>query len=381
MRCLDRRQLHDALLDARRTTLALLDDLDPAQWTVPYLPIINPPLWELGHVGWFMERWCLRLDAQGHASGRPLLADADRWYDSGRVPHATRWSLDLPTLAATRAYVGAVLDLALARLAAADDSDAGLYHFRLSLYHEDMHGEAFAYTRQTLGYPAPATLRAAEAIGDGGDLRIAGGRCAQGAPRGGGFVFDNEKWQHEIELAPYAIARAPVSNAQYARFVEAGGYAEPRWWTPAGWAWRNAQALAAPHSWRRSDGGWQQRAFDRWVLLDPARPVQHVSAHEAEAWCRWAGRRLPSEAEWEQAAVQGAIAPCGVWEWTATPFLPYPGFAPDPYEDYSRPWFESHRCVRGASVATPARLQHPRFRNFYLPERNDIFIGFRTCTL
>ena len=381
MRRLDRRQLHAALLEARRTTLALLDDLEPAQWTVPQLPIINPPRWELGHVGWFMERWCLRLDAEGHASGPALLADADRWYDSGRVPHATRWSLDLPSLGATRAYLEAVLERTLARLASADDSDAGLYYFRLALYHEDMHGEAFTYTRQTLGYAAPATLHPAAAIGDGGDVAVAGGCCMQGAPRGAGFVFDNEKWQHEVDLAPYAIARAPVSNAQFARFVEAGGYREPRWWTPAGWDWRLAQELAAPLGWRCDGSGWQQRVFDRWLPLDPALPVRHVSAHEAEAWCRWAGRRLPSEAEWEQAALQGAIAPAGVWEWTATPFLPYPGFTPDPYEDYSRPWFESHRCVRGASIATPRRLWHPRFRNFYLPERNDIFVGFRTCAL
>ncbi len=158
MRELDRDALAGALHDAREYTNAQLDELDDAQWRVPYLSIINPPLWEYGHVGWFMERWCLRLRDDG-SLGPSLLASADRWYDSSNVPHATRWHLDLPDRRATTRYVAQVLERTQDVLVRADDTDAGLYFVRLSLYHEDMHGEAFAYTRHTLGYPSPATAR------------------------------------------------------------------------------------------------------------------------------------------------------------------------------------------------------------------------------
>jgi len=382
MRNLDRGQLTAALYETRQATLALLDDLTGAQWDVPCLAVINPPRWELGHIGWFMERWCLRWQGQDQPLSGSSLTSADRWYDSSRVPHRSRWTLDLPTIAATRAYVDEVLQRALARLQIIGDSDDELYPFRLALYHEDMHGEAFACMRQTLQYAAPTTLaQTAVRSTRNADIAVCGGRVVVGAPRIGGFVFDNEKWSHEIELAPYRIAAAPVSNAEFARFVADGGYFNQRLWSSSGWQWRQARNLSAPMYWRRGDGGWQQRNFDRWQPLNDGAPVMHVSAHEAQAWCRWAGRRLPSEAEWECAAVGGEIELHGVWEWTATPFRPYPGFSTDRYTDYSQPWFETHLSVRGASHATTARLQHPRFRNFYLPDRGDIFVGFRTCAL
>jgi ergothioneine biosynthesis protein EgtB len=399
MRTLGRDGLHEALLDAHRTTLALIDDLDDAQWQVPQLPIVNLPRWEFGHIGWFMELWCLR---RGDRSRPSLLADADSWYDSSAVAHATRWQLALPSRAATRAYVAEVLERTLAQLATEEASDAALYPYRLALAHEDMHGEAFVLLRQILSYPRPSRpdLDAAaigsvaplsSAPGDAvsaSDVSVAGGRFLQGAPAGQGFRFDNEGEPFEVEVAPFVIGTQRVSNAQFAAFVADGGYRDARWWGAAGRAWRDAAQATHPGAWRAGDDGWEDRRFDRWQPLAPAAPVRHVNAFEAEAWCRWAGRRLPTESEWEFAAVHGHITPFepgtdpdAVWEWTSTPFAPYPGFVPGPYRDYSQPWFHTHRVLRGASAATPARLRHVRFRNFYTPERRDMLAGFRTCAL
>jgi EgtB-related family protein len=173
-----------------------------------------------------------------------------------------------------------------------------------------------------------------------------------------------------------------VTNREYADFVGDGGYARTELWSDEGRAWLAESGRTAPRGWRRAGEGW---AAGRYGVLGPLVPdesIRHVTGYEAEAYCRWAGRRLPTEVEWEHAAVQGAIRPTrAVWEWTATPFEPYPGFAADPYADYSAPWFGTHRCVRGASFATPERLVHPRFRNFYRADRDDIFVGFRTCAL
>lgn len=382
--------MRDALRSARQYTNAWLDDLSDAQWSVPYLATINPPLWEFGHVAWFQERWCLR---GRDASGPSLLAHADRWYDSSRVEHRSRWALDLPDRAVTRRYASAVLAATLRALDAAADDDAGLYCFRLALYHEDMHAEAFAYLRQTLSYPAPAAPQASEApavpaglvpmpqLPSPFDIALDGGAFVQGASPGAGFVFDNEKWAHKVHVAPFTIASSPVSETEFAAFVDDGGYTRPQWWSDVGHAWLAADGATRPRAWRRTSRGWERRRFDQWSPIESDAPVVHVNAVEAEAYCRWAQRRLPTEAEWEFGAVNGAIRPYGVWEWTATPFTPYPGFSPDLYEDYSAPWFHTHRVLRGASRATPARLWHPRFRNFYVPERGDVFAGFRTCAI
>ncbi|MDQ6683835.1 MAG: SUMF1/EgtB/PvdO family nonheme iron enzyme, partial [Pseudomonadota bacterium] len=145
-------------------------------------------------------------------------------------------------------------------------------------------------------------------------------------------------------------------------------------------AWLEACGHRHPARWRREDGAWQERWFERWQPLSSAAPVIHVNAFEAEAWCRWAGRRLPRAAEWEQAA-QSADGFCwggSVWEWTADAFRPYPGFIAGPYRDYSAPWFETHRELRGGSFATHARLHDLRYRNFFTPERCDVFTGFRS---
>ena len=373
-------------------------DLDDAQWVAPpRLAIINPFLWEVGHVGWFMEHWCLRWRGSDRAPAPSRLAHGDRWYDSSNVPHDARWDLDLPSRAATLSYLTDVLAATLHALARAGDSDEELYFFRLALYHEDMHGEAFAITRQTLGHPAPAVAHLIESVAApavrgsavspgaaniGRDIEFAGTTFEMGmADDQRGFVFDNERRRQAIALAPFAIASRPTTQGEFLAFVADGGYSRPELWGDEGRRWRSEHSPGHPRYWRKRGGQWEARAFDRWNALEPDAPVALVTAHEAHAFCTWAGRRLPSEAEWECAAVAGAIAPSGVWEWTATPFAPYAGFSAGPYRDYSQPWFHTHRSVRGASPFTRARMQHARYRNFYMPERDDIWVGFRSCAL
>ena len=348
---------HD-LLDARARALRVSGEFEGERLLVPKLPIVNPPLWCIGHVGWFQERWCLRLRADG-TLGESILRDADALYDSFAVAHATRWDLPLPDLTATRAYSETVLELVRERLTREPESAALRYFVRLATFHEDMHTEALHYTKQTLGHADPFDSRASHEKKDRSDIESPGGRFMLGAPPSNGFVFDNEKWAHEVEIAPFRIGRSLVTNAEYLAFVEQGG--------------------AAPRYWKKQDGGWLQRRFDRWLPLAPDEPVRHVSWTEAQAYCVWAGRRLPSEAEWECASPRLAYG--HLWEWTASTFVPYPGFVLDPYKEYSQPWFGTHKVLRGGSFAVPARLLRPSFRNFFMPERADIFSGFRTCAL
>ncbi|MBY0269538.1 MAG: ergothioneine biosynthesis protein EgtB [Burkholderiales bacterium] len=416
------------MLDAARArTLALIDDLTDEQWLGPRLAIVNPPLWEVGHLGWFQEYWCLRRKQDGTVSAS-LMPQADALYDSAKVAHRLRWDLPLPDVAATLRYLADVRAAVDARLLS-DAGDPGLQYFaQLCAWHEEMHAEALTYTRQTLAYPAPPGLM--HPVGGGscaGDVEIAGGSFHLGASDEGHFVFDNEKWAHAVDVRPFRMARAPVSNAQFAEFVDAGGYREQRWWDAEGWAWRSGEGATAPLYWRQAKGAWHRRYFDREEILPDDEPVIHVNWHEAGAWCRWAGRRLPSEAEWEFAAATvpgmpgikrrypwgdaaptaqtanlygnaGRCVPVGalaagdsawgvrqmignVWEWTADWFRPYPGFVRDPYAEYSEPWFGSHKVLRGGCHATRATLIRNTWRNFYMPDRRDVFAGFRTCAL
>jgi iron(II)-dependent oxidoreductase len=423
---MDPKFLADELRDSRDHLTRITADLEGDSLLGPKLAIVNPPLWELGHIAWFQEYWCLRRAATKRIA-EPILPGADALYDSARVAHDTRWNLPLPDLGATRSFQQEVLERVIRRLEREPENPELRYFVQLAILHENMHAEAFHYTRQTLGYEdpygePPAASRQPSATIAPDDVELPGGVFMLGATPGDGFVFDNEKWAHEVRLQPFRLARTPVTNADYAAFVKAGGYSRREWWSEDGWAWRTREGLAAPKYWSKRNGAWVQRRFDRVVELRPYEPVVHVSWHEAQAWCRYANRRLPTEAEWEFAASWNAAVPgkrrypwgnqypgavranlegtgvaataafpdgdtvsgCrqmmgNVWEWTASTFNPYPGFVIDPYQEYSEPWFGTHKVLRGGSFATTRRLIRNTWRNFYTPERYDVFAGFRTC--
>ncbi len=425
----------ESLCEARRRTISLVDDLNDEQMMGPRLEIVNPLLWEIGHVTWFQEYCILR-----HLNGlSPIALKGDALYDSAKVAHETRW--DIPLLSRTevqdymQAVLGRVIDL---YGEAKDHEDDAAYFLSLALLHEDMHDEAFTYTRQTLGYPKPsfdgAVRQSTQRFDDAeelGDTSIPGGHFLLGSVSNHHFVFDNEKEAHEVEIEPFAISRTAVTNSEFAAFVDEGGYEREEFWGDAGWRWRESSDAKHPIYWQRQGNQWLRRNFDEVVLLEDRLPVLHVNWYEADAFCRWAKRRLPTEAEWEMAAsaepnTDGGINerkrrfPWGndpptperanldwrtmgcvdvralsegdsafgcrqmignVWEWTASDFNPYPGFVPGPYKEYSAPWFGDHKVLRGGCWTTRSRLIHNAYRNFYKPDRRDVWAGFRTCAL
>jgi iron(II)-dependent oxidoreductase len=417
-------ELRKLVLDARARTLALVSDLDDDALEVPQRPDVNPPRWELGHVAYFFEVFFLR------ELGRrdPVMPNVDALYDSFHVAHGTRWALPLPDRGGTLAYMRDVLEGVLGRLEDGDASARDTYLAMLCTLHEDMHGEALTYTRQTLGYPPPQLDVATSPLETGpleGDVEIPGGRFMLGASQGAPFVFDNEKWAHPVDVEPFKIARAPVTNEAFAAFVDDGGYRRREGWSLEGWIAREASGREQPLYWVRDGGEWMMRHYDRVVPLPLHAPVIHVSWYEAQAYCVWAGRRLPSEAEWEMAAsaepdsdrkrrypwgeteptpahanldsrrvgvVDVAVFAAGdsafgcrqmlgnVWEWTASAFYPFPGYLVDhPYREYSAPWFGYQKVLKGGAWATRSRLANNTHRNFFLPHRADILAGFRTC--
>ncbi|HYL99733.1 MAG TPA: selenoneine synthase SenA [Blastocatellia bacterium] len=415
------------LTEARQCTLRLFSDLTDEQMLGPMLRIVNPPLWEIGHVAWFHEKWTLR-----HLRGQePIRDGVDSLYDSAAVAHDSRWRLSLPSRRATLNYMDDVLGSIVGLLGTGDICGEELYFHLLPIYHEYMHSEALTYTRQTLSYAQPvATHPTGPNLARNGrlltdDVEVPGGNFILGADKEEPFVFDNEKWAHSVKVEPFKIARTAVTNSQFAEFVEVGGYKDDRYWSLEGLAWRKETDSRHPVYWKpREGGGWLRRHFDKWTVLEEGSPVIHVNWYEAEAYCNWARRRLPTEAEWEMAAgyspserrklrfpwgddppnperanldwqamgcidaaaLESGDSPFGcrqmignVWEWTVDDFGPYPGFVVDPYKEYSVPWFGGHKVLRGGCWTTRAKLIRNTWRNFYTPDRRDVLAGFRTC--
>lgn len=444
--------LSSALQEARARTLELIADLNDSQLLGPRLAIVNPPLWEIGHIAFFQEYWVLQ-QARQHL---PILSNGAELYDSARVAHDTRWDLPLPSRDETLDYMQQVLNRVISEF----QCDASpvvttnpfdeIYFLQLALFHEDMHAEALTYTRQTLGYTVPKItlsqnreLNCSDTDGeqtqefsaayDLGDAMIPGGRFWLGSSPNSTFVFDNEQWAHPVTVQPFSISRTAVTNEQFAAFVTEGGYQRQELWSEAGWRWREALAAEYPVYWEPlANGQWLRRYFDQMVPLENRHPVLHVNWYEADAYCRWARRRLPTEAEWEMAASAEPTGdgksitdrkrqypwgddlptperanldwramdcltvdalPAGesafgcrqmignVWEWTADDFFGYPEFVAGPYKEYSAPWFGDHKVLRGGGWATRSRLIRNTYRNFYKPDRRDVWAGFRTCAL
>src|SRR5213595_2530020 len=412
--------LLEALLDARRVELALLDDLSDAQMLGPRGHFLEPPIWEMGHVGWFQEYWLLRrLDGAD-----PLLPGTDEIYDSFNVSYTRRWDHRFPSRAATLAYITDVLRRSVARLESREPRNDEAYFYTLAAQHEDMHAENLTEILQTLGHTRPASLSSAGAPPPVDhafrpvDVVVPGGTFRLGADPEQPFVFDNEKWAHPVEVAPFRIAATPVTNAELQAFVDDGGYRRREWWGRRGWDWRRREQAEHPVFWARDgDSRWYERSFDAMATLAPWHPVVHVNWYEADAYCRWAGRRLPTEAEWEMAATVepatghkrrypwgdgaptaarasldfgagGTIdvralpegdSPVGcrqmignVWEWVADTFQAYPGFECDPYQEYSQPYFGQKKVLRGGCWTTRTRVIRSTWRNFYMRHRRNI---------
>jgi gamma-glutamyl hercynylcysteine S-oxide synthase len=384
MRRAGRELLSLALMDARNHTLQLFSAFETAGKANARVPgDAESPLWLLGHVAWFQEAWIARnmQRARGTACDPrvPQLAsiepNADRWYGA----HAD--AAELPSAAAVRSYLVETLETTTELLSGADEDDDALYFYRLALFHEDLLAERWCVMAQAMGVPlgrlqADAVARAARE-----PLLVPATRFRMGSERSG-FVWDNEKWAHDVAVPPFEIDAQPVTWAQFVEFVEDGGYDDERWWTAAAWEWVQHEQRRAPRYVEQMRGRVAQQRFGRMVHASAAQSAVHVSWYEADAWCRWAGRRLPTEVEWELCAC--TLASRGfrhgdVWEWTASTFNPYPGFAPDPWREYSQPRFGAGKSLRGGSWATRERFKHPRMRAFAAPHSDAVFVGFRSC--
>ena len=413
MRSAGREVLSLALMDARNHTLHLFGqfqkELEVQAYKVPFIDTVNPPLWDLGHVGWFQEWWIGRnmqrslgeLSNSTHSRLASIEPHADSWWNPAQAPHLERWSQELPAPDHIRAYLLDTLECTLELLEKAADDEQALYVYRLSLFHEDMLGETLVQTAQTLGLPLEQALREAFAparLSQRAPLLVPASNWKLGSKAAPGFAYDNEKPQHILQIPEFEIDAQPVSWAQYVEFVDDGGYDCAQLWHPDGWRWLQGQATGEGRRGPRyvdqigvASGAVMQTRFGQPMRMHGGQPALHMSWWEADAWCRWAGRRLPAEAEWELAAHTAGSRGFrwgDVWEWTASSFRPYGGdasgsadFKPGPDAGYSQPFFNTHKVLRGASFATRARMKHPKFRKFCLPGRDDLFCGFRSCAL
>jgi gamma-glutamyl hercynylcysteine S-oxide synthase len=369
-----------ALEHARRRTEALLQPLSDDQLTRQISPLQSPLVWDLAHIGHFEELWLLRR-VSGREEGS---SEYDDLYDA--LAHARGERGRLPILApeAARAYVRDVRESVLALLPELPpgDGDALLergFVVGMVVQHELQHAETMAQTLALAGLPSPAPQGPPE-VETSGDVTVAGGSFTLGATDA--WAYDNERPSHAVELPPFRIDRALVTNAEYAAFVDAGGYRDRDVWSEEGWAWREAEGAAAPLTWELDGRRPLRRRFDAVEELRPREPVQHVSFHEAEAYARWAGKRLPTEAEWEKGmrTVGGELEHMrgAVWQWTLSSFDGYPGFHAFPYAEYSEVFFgDGYRVLRGGSWFTDPLVARPTFRNWDLPQRRQIFSGIR----
>ncbi|WP_405812291.1 ergothioneine biosynthesis protein EgtB [Streptomyces sp. NBC_01520] len=425
-----RKRALTALLAARARTALLTDSVDDHDLTAQHSPLMSPLVWDLAHIGNQEELWLLRA-VGGRAALRP---EIDGLYDAFEHPRASRPSLPLLAPAEARIYAADVRGRALDILDTAPLHGGGRpleqagFAFGMVAQHEQQHDETMLITHQLRSGPAalgaPEPPGATDAVALPAEVLVPGGPFTMGTSTEP-WALDNERPAHRREVAAFHIDSAPVTCGAYRRFIDDGGYTEARWWAPEGWAMVRAHELTAPLFWHKDAGQWLRRRFGVTEPVPDDEPVLHVSWYEADAYARWAGRRLPTEPEWEKAArhdpasgrslrypwgdedptperanlgqrhlrpaAAGAYAagrsPAGagqligdVWEWTSSDFLPYPGFAAFPYREYSEVFFgPEHKVLRGGSFAVDPVACRGTFRNWDLPVRRQIFSGFRTA--
>ncbi len=419
----------DRLERVRERTLALVAPLDGEWLTRTPDPIMSPPAWDLAHIAAYEELWLVtRL-----SDLPPLHADLAATYDAFETPRTVRGEIRILDGPESRAYMDDVRERALSVLDEADMSPDGPeltangFVWDMVAQHEAQHDETLLQTLQLMpagAYsPCAGALPAGTGAPDHADpIALDGGTLVMGAPEGRGGL-DCERPAHARDVAPFRIDRMPVTIGRHLGFIADGGYDDPRHWSTEGWDWRTRAGAEAPLHWQRDGaGGWVRTWFGCTEEVDPAEILCHISFHEAEAHARWAGGRLPTEAEWEFAArydpvsdhdawapwgtgghdgranigqssfrparagaFPDGVGPSGcahmlgdVWEWTSTTFDAYPGFHPFPYPEYAEPFFrDGYRVLRGGSWATQSVAARTTFRNWDLPERRQIFSGLR----
>jgi iron(II)-dependent oxidoreductase len=425
-------QLAALLADVRARTELLIAPLSDDDLHVQHDPLMSPIVWDLGHIAGFEELWLLR-HLERPFTGLAALGEMPGLFNPFEHPRRERGKLVLPSAAECRAVMAEVRERVLERLAQVDFSSPSPltrdgYVYRMVAQHEAQHGETILQTVQLkrgAPYHSPGRVAPPRPTGQhraGAMVRFPGGAVQTGTDDRGA-AYDNERPRHAGRLAAFDIDETPVTNGAYLEFMEAGGYRDPTWWSEAGRAWLAESGTQAPKYWRRETGEWWTRTMDVDAVIDPSHPVVHVCYYEAEAFARWAGKRLPTEAEWEAAATwdpgtgatrlfpwgdtppvpalanidqltfgtaaAGAYplnrSPIGclgmigdVWEWTASDFAPYPGYETFPYREYSDVFFgPDYKVLRGGSWATRSIATRSTFRNWDLPIRRQIFSGFR----